>query len=43
MKLGDLTVEAVVLSRVHLNLGLEVSEPLLLPLSAFQCGHAERS
>ncbi len=39
MKLCNLCVEVVILRRVHLNLGLEVSQPLFLSLSAFESGN----
>jgi uncharacterized protein related to proFAR isomerase len=36
MKLSDLGVEAVIFGRIHFDLGLEVSQPLLLSLSTLQ-------
>lgn len=41
MQLADLLVEGLILSGVHLDLGLEVGEPLLLPLTTFEGGHTE--
>ena len=39
MKLSDLLVKSLVLCRVHFHFGLEVSQPLLLALSALQSSH----
>lgn len=36
MYLAELLIEELIFSRVHLNLGLQVREPLLLSLAALQ-------
>lgn len=39
MQLTHLLIQGFVLCRVHLNLGLEVSQPLLLALTALEGSH----
>ncbi len=42
VELGNLGAEAVILGRVHFDLGLKISQPLFLALATFQGGNPDR-